>query len=193
MAGPSAVFAYLLPDPEHSAARGILVLAYLGAAAIWFWAFRRTRQAPPDSCSRWWLIGAVLLFLLALNKEFDLRRQFELGFRWLAQSGGWYERRRPLQFFFAVILPSGVGAIALVMLATKARVFAAQHFLAAVGWGLLFVYLALRQCQEWKPMLPWLEALRYHDWRLALEVGGLLLVGLAGLRRRPSPACGSAQ
>jgi hypothetical protein len=52
---------------------------------------------------------------------------------------------------------------------------------------LLLLYLALRQTQEWKPVLPWLSAIRYYDWRLALEAAGIMLVVLAALIARPPP------
>jgi hypothetical protein len=34
-------------------------------------------------------------------------------------------------------------------------------------------------------MLHWLAAIRYHDWRLALEVAGMLLVVVAALTGPP--------
>jgi hypothetical protein len=57
--------------------------------------------------------------------------------------------------------------------------------LALAGWVLLLLYLALRQTQEWKPVLPWLSAIRYYDWRLLLEMAGLLLVILGALVAHP--------
>jgi hypothetical protein len=42
------------------------------------------------------------------------------------------------------------------------------------------VYLALRQSQEWKPAIAWLEAVNYRDWRIVLETVRIgLLVGSA--------------
>jgi hypothetical protein len=49
------------------------------------------------------------------------------------------------------------------------------------------VYLALRQSQEWKPALAWLEAVNYRDWRMVLEIVGIgLLIGSAAMSRRSS-------
>lgn len=182
----SLSLAYLLPDPEHStAARLILVLGYVVAAFCWLRSYRRTRAVAADSSSRWWLLGAVLLFLLAINKLFNLRLQVEAGIRALAKTEGWYDRRQPMQFVVAVVLPSVLAVLTGLFLATKGSMFLRRHPLALAGWMLLLLYLALRQTQEWKPVLPWLSAIRYYDWRLALEVAGMLLVVLAALIAHP--------
>jgi hypothetical protein len=103
----SSWLAYLLPDPEHSpAARLLLVLGYVLAALCWLRANQRARLGAAGSFSRWWLVGAVLLFLLAINKLFNLRVQFEAGTRALAKAGHWYARRQPMQFVVAIVLPS---------------------------------------------------------------------------------------
>jgi hypothetical protein len=197
VAGMSSLLAYLLPDPEHStAARSILVLGYVVAAICWLRSYQRARLGSADSFSRWWLLGAVLLFLLATNKLFNLRVQFEAGIRALAKAENWYDWRQPMQFVVAVVLPSVLALCTGAFLATKARSFVRRHPLALAGWLLLLLYLALRQTQEWKPVLPWLSAIRYYDWRLALEVAGLLLVVVAAFiahpplpsRRSPPPA-----
>jgi len=182
-------WAYVLPDPEHSpTARVILIVGYVLAAACWLRASRRARVASSGSFSRWWLLGAILLFLLAINKQFNLRGQFEAGIRALAKSGHWYDERRPMQFVVAVVLPSVLALFAGAFMVTRARIFLRCHPLALWGWVLLLLYLALRQAQEWKPALRWLSSIRYHDWRLALEAAGMLLVVLAAVLARPPPA-----
>ena len=192
-----SLLAYLLPDPEHSAAaRSLLVLGYVAAALCWLRSYRRARQGAADSFMQSWRLGAVLLFLLALNKLLNLRMQFEDAIRALAKAKGWYDRRQPVQFVLAIVLPSVLALLTGAFLATKARSFVRQHPLALTGWILLLLYLALRQTQEWKPVLPWLAAIRYYDWRLALEAAGMLLVILAALiahpplpdRRSPPPS-----
>jgi hypothetical protein len=192
MAVTSSVLAYLLPDPEHSvAARSLLVVGYVMAGFCWLQAGRRARSGSTGSYPGWWLLGAILLFLLAVNKQFNLRGLFEAGIRALARSEHWYDQRKPVQFALAIVLPSLLGILTASFLAIKGRAFIRRHPLALVGWLLLLLYLALRQSQEWKPVLPWLSAIRYHDWRLALEVAGLLLVAIAALAahrpRFPTP------
>jgi hypothetical protein len=187
----SSLFAYLLPDPEHStAARSLLALGYVVVALCWLRASRRVRPGSAGAFSRWWLWGAVLLFVLAINKQFNLRGQFEDGFRALAKAEHWYDRRQPVQFALAILLPALLALFTAAFLAVKGRRFIRCHPLALAGWVLLWLYLALRQSQEWHPVVPWLSAIRYHDWRLALEMAGLLLVALAALVPHPPPQSG---
>ena len=189
VAGVSSFLAYWLPDPEHTAAaKGLLVLGYFVAAVCWLRASRRARLTSAGSFSRWWLLGAVLLFLLAVNKQLNLRGEFEAGFRALAKAGHWYDGRQPMQFAVAVVLPVVLALFAGAFMVTKGRVFLRSHPLALLGWLVLLLYLALRQTQEWKPVLRWLSAIRYYDWRLALEAAGILLVVLAAILARPPPA-----
>ena len=175
--------ALILPDPEHSRpARVVLALGYLVAALCWLAAGLRARNAREQTLRRWWLLGALLLLLLAANKLFDFRAQCELLIRMLAKSSGWYDRRQPVQFFLAIVLPSVAGFVVLmVMLRTTARRFVRQHPFALPGWFLVLLYLALRQTQEWKPALVWLGSVNYYQWRLPLEVAGIGLVTLAAI------------
>ena len=173
-----------LPDPEHSPLlRALLVLGYLVAAACW-----GRHGARTDPNRRWWLLGAFLLFLLAMNKAFDFRTQCETFIRTLAQANGWYQQRQPVQFLLAILLPLAAGLFLLLLLRTKARRFAREHPLMLPGWFLLLLYLALRQSQEWKPALHWLTLLHYHQWRLLLEMAGLALVTLAAVRAGNQPS-----
>ena len=182
MAGMNISVAYLLPDPEHSVpAEVLLVIGYLVAAALWLRASRRAGRESQTSFAFWWLLGAILLFALALNKTIDFRRVIELTLRTLGQAQGWYEKRRPAQFALAVLLPAVLAVLTTIYLATKGRAFLRSNPLALAGWLCLLLYLVLRQSQEWKPALPVLQAIHYHDWRLALEAGGILLVVLAPL------------
>ena len=124
----SSLLAFLLPDPEHSTAAGsILVLGYLLAALCWLLAYRRARLGPAESFSNWWLLGAFLLLLLAVNKAFNLRVQFEAGIRSLAKAENWYDRRQPVQFVFAVVLPLVLAVLTGAFLATKGRHFLRSH------------------------------------------------------------------
>lgn len=180
------LLAYLLPDPENSPTRGVLVVGYLAAALLWW---RRGRQESGGSSdskagseARWWYLGAALLFLLAVNKTFNLRLQFEAVFRAIAKAGGWYERRQKMQFVVAIVLPAVLAIGTTIFLAVKGRRFLSGNPLALAGWALLLLYLSVRQAQEWKPALKWLTTMHYRDWRLALEVGGMGLVVVAAVR-----------
>jgi hypothetical protein len=98
-----------LPDPEHSSlARLILTSAYVISAWLWWRAGTKTATV---SDSFLWRLGALLLFLLAMNKFFNLRLLFEGGMRAIAKSGNWYNRRQPVQFVVAVVLPLLLAAV----------------------------------------------------------------------------------
>jgi hypothetical protein len=92
-----------------------------------------------------------------------------------------------MQFVVAVVLPGLAAVFVGIVLATRGKDFVRSHRIALLGWMLLLLYLVLRQSQEWKGALPWLEAVHYHDWRLALEVAGIALVMCAAVIERPPP------
>ena len=169
----------MLPDPEHSfVARALLVAGYVVAA--WYWS-RAARRARADDDSYWWWVGTVGLLLLTTNKLFNLRPVFEGILRAIAKAGGWYEQRQSAQFVVAIVLPL-LGILIVSILATKSRPFLKRHLTASTGWTLLLLYLVLRQTQEWKPSLVVLNAIRYHDWRLALETAGIVMVIVGALQ-----------
>jgi hypothetical protein len=122
-----------------------------------------------------------------MNKFFNLRLLFEDGMRTIAKSGNWYDRRQPVQFVVAIVLPLLLAAIVIIFTLTKGKTFLGRRPAALAGWIFLLLYLALRQTQEWKPALACLEAIRYRDWRIGLEVVGIgLLIGSALMSRRSS-------
>jgi hypothetical protein len=183
----SATILFLaLPDPEHSTlARLVLTSAYLIAAWLWWRAGSKTATLADSFI---WRLGATFLLLLSINKLLNLRPLFESGIRTIAKSENWYDRRQPVQFVVAIVLPLLLAAIVVIFTLTKGKAFLRRRPAALAGWIFLLSYLALRQSQEWKPALPWLEAIHYRDWRLGLEVLGIgLVIGSAVMSRRASP------
>jgi len=158
-----------------------LIVGYAVAAWLWWRAGRQTKFAAD---SLLWRLGAVLLFLLTLNKLFNLRLVSEAGIRALAKSGHWYDHRQPMQFAVAIVLPFVCAVLISIFFATKGRAFFRRHRSALWGWVMLLLYLTLRQTQEWKPVLPWLAAIDYRDWRLVLETGGIALVAFSAFAPR---------
>jgi len=172
-----------LPDPEHSTlARLVLTSAYVIAAWLWWRAGTKTATIAD---SYLWRLGATLLFLLAMNKFFNLRLLSEAGIRAIAKAGNWYDSRQPVQFAVAIVLPLLLAAVVVIFTLTKGKEFLRSRPAALAGWIFLLLYLALRQSQEWKPALAWLEAIHYRDWRIGLELVGIaLLIGSAVMNRR---------
>ena len=158
-----------------------LVVRY--AVAAWLW-WRPGRQTRLTADSLLWRLGAVLLCLLALNKLFNLRLVSEAGMRAFAKSGHWYDHRQPVQFAVAIVLPFVCAVLVSLLFATKGRAFFRRHDSALWGWAMLLLYLTLRQTQEWKPVLPWLAAIGYRDWRLVLEAAGIAFVAFSAFTLR---------
>jgi hypothetical protein len=182
----SALFLFVaLPDPEHSTlARVVLTSAYVIAAWLWWRAGTKTATYGD---SYLWRLGATLLFLLAMNKLFNLRLLLEAGIRAIAKAGNWYDSRQPVQFAVAIVLPLLLAAVVVIFTLTKGKVFLGNRPSAFAGWTFLLLYLALRQTQEWKPALVWLQAIHYRDWRIVLEIVGIaMLIGSAVMNRRSS-------
>lgn len=181
------ILASWLPDPERPATmRLALGMAYGLAALCWVQGAARARATAADrpGVARWWLLGAGLLALLGANKVFLLRAQGEVWLRTLAQAQGWYDHRQPVQILLAVGLPVAALSLAAWWARGSGHDFVTRHRLAVLGGLVLLLYLALRQSQEWKPLLGFLESLHYRDWRFALEVIGLVLVVVAPWRGR---------
>ena len=82
---------------------------------------------------------------------------------------------------FRSVLPL-LGTLIVSILATKSRAFLKRRIAVSIGWMLLLLYLVLRQTQEWKPSLVVLNAIRYYDWRLALEIAGIVMVVVGASR-----------
>ena len=178
----SASLLYMLPDPEQStSARAFLVAAY--AFAAWCWC-RAARKAGSDYDSYWWWVGTVGLILLSINKLFNLRLVFGDTIRVIVKAGNVYYRDHVAQqFVFAIVLPLVLGVVTARILMTKSKAFFEGRASALIGWVLLLLYLVLRQTQEWKPSIVVLNMIRYHDWRLGLELAGIAFVVFAALSR----------
>jgi hypothetical protein len=131
------------------------------------------------------------LLFLAVSKAIDLRAHCEIWFRQFARATGWWDRRQPVQFFLAIVLPAVAGLLLGALTFSRARRFSRQYPVAVLGWFLIYLYLAFRQSLEWKPALAWLVSIGYFSWRLLLETGGLLLLTAVALRAaRPGKSLG---
>jgi len=92
----------------------VTVLVYVLVAAL---AFRVAAKNPFPRLSRYrerqfWILIAVLMALLAINKQLDLQSAMTAAGRCLAQMQGWYGNRRPVQELFLI----AIGALAVSLL-----------------------------------------------------------------------------
>lgn len=141
--------------------------AYLvGAVLCW-----RAGQHPASGnlATRAWRVLAAALLALGINKQFDLQTMFaELG-RQLALQQGWYERRRPVQLVFVLLIMALAGALVL-WVVRLARGPLAPLRLALVGAVLLLGFIAVRA-----------SSLHAVDWLLGRSLVGLRLGALLEL------------
>jgi hypothetical protein len=136
----------------------VIVGAYVLAAALAVVAAVRAVTRPEG---RFWIIAAVGLLFLGLNKQLDLHTYLTGALRQMSRREGWYEHRRPVQAAFIVF----VALIALrvgVYLTRLAVAAGAGVRLAMVGLVLLGAYLLLRAA-----------SLHHVDAALALMVNGV--------------------
>ncbi|MEX1115956.1 MAG: hypothetical protein WEB53_11950 [Akkermansiaceae bacterium] len=90
-----------------------------------------------------WLLVAMLMVLLGLNKQLDLQTLLTDIGRVISHQQGWYENRREFQkwFVLGVLAASGFSVS---LLAWKFRSFWREHILLAAGLGFLLTFIVIR-------------------------------------------------
>lgn len=126
----------------------------------------------------WWALLAVLMALLALNKQLDLQTLMTELARDMAHSQGWYEGRRTAQRGFLVLLGLGFLAAAL-GLGWWLRQVASRIVLAASGLVVVLSFVLLRAATF--QHLPGFDAL-LDDSAWMMELLGCALIGIGAWR-----------
>jgi hypothetical protein len=101
------------------------------------------RELREGEFGRFWLVLAVLLLLLGVNKQLDLQSWLTQFGRDLALSQGWYGQRQGVQIVFIVIMMLG-GVLALLWGSWRWRDLWQMHSWACVGLVLLGVFVLVR-------------------------------------------------
>ncbi|UAB91755.1 isopropylmalate isomerase (plasmid) [Ruegeria sp. SCSIO 43209] len=127
-----------------------------------------------------WVLLAVLLSLLALNKQLDLQSFLTASARCLAIEQGWYENRRPVQLAFigAVgICCLIIGWAAALLLGRSLR----RTWLALLGLCVVLAFILIRAAGfHHVDTLIGMEIYSIRaNW--VLELSGLVLILIAGL------------
>lgn len=141
---------------DRNAVAWLTVGAYALAAALAARAFLAARAgqrllAPIDPrearnqalLKRVWLLIAITLVALGINKQLDLQTLFVQTVRDRAFAGGWYDDRRGYQEDFIVVVLA-LGMIATILLAVSLRHVIRRVVLAVVGMGLLVSFVVIR-------------------------------------------------
>lgn len=138
------------------------------------------------TAARFWLLLTVALWALGINKQLDLQTSLtEIG-RSLAHTGGWYERRHDVQFYFLVAI--GVsGAVALAGLICLLWPLSVSRALALIGVTSLLTFVLIRASSFHHVDIFLGQTALGLRWNWILELSGIGLVGIgAALERRTS-------
>jgi hypothetical protein len=150
--------------------------AMLACGRVWRLDLRASRAGETASPTLW-LILAVLLGLLGVNKQLDLQSlATDIG-RTLAKRQNWYAQRRELQAAFIV----GVGAAGLVLLAVftwLARREPKRNVTALAGIVLLFAFVMIRAASFHHFDLFIQSRFAGVKWNAILELGGISVVAI---------------
>jgi hypothetical protein len=168
----------------------VTVLAYLLASILALG--RMIRESRDDLCCwRAWKYLALILFVLAINKQLDLQSLFTHLLRQHALNNGWYEYRRPLQILFIIVMSITLPMIFffnLPRLRDRWKDFAIPMF----GLASLMVFVLLR-ASAFHNMDLFIEKEFYGikmNW--LLELGGIALIVFGIRYGKSTPQKGSS-
>ena len=159
------------------------VLAYaLGVYLCWL-AARRAGRAPGLAAGSrgMWLLVALLMAFLCINKQLDLQSLFTAIGRRIAWKQGWYEDRREFQKWFVLGLLA-FSFLTTLTLAIRYHVFWRGHFLLASGLAFLVTFIAVRAVSfhHFDTILKSKIAGVKLNW--FLELTGILFILIAAIR-----------
>ena len=125
-----------------------------------------------------WTILFWLLVALGINKQLDLQSAFTEIARQIALSGGWYEKRRLMQFVFVVLIAGAgiLGSFTVYKVALRAGRYAQ---LGVAGFVLLMSFVVIRAASfHYIDRLIDLRPLGIRvNW--VLELGGISIIAAA--------------
>ncbi len=128
-----------------------------------------------------WILVALGLTALGLNKQLDLQSLFTDIGRVASHHLGWYEVRRGVQKWFVLGVIAGSGAFG-AWFVWHRHAFWTCHKLLSSGLALLAVFVLLRMMTFYHFEALSEDGHLTEALNLTLELGGILLVFLAALR-----------
>jgi hypothetical protein len=169
------------------------VAAYFAAALLLLrtWqADREATQAGQPACPGVWLLVALVLLLLGLNKQLDLQSLITVIGRRVARDGGWYGERRHVQrlFILGVLAAAVMSALGLAWVVRRHLRRVAPMLL---GLTVLLAFIVIRAA-SFHNMDHWLgSSVIGLRWNGVLELGGIVLTALgAAWAAQPPPPTG---
>lgn len=164
----------------------LTVLVYLAAATLAALAARA--QVGPEALARrerrFWIIAALLLLMLGLNKQLDLQSLLTMVARCHASLAGWYGERRGIQRAFIWLVVGG-GIACLGLLALHLRPILGRIWLALAGLTFVcgFVLIRAASFHHMDGLIGSVALGVKVNWLLELP-GPLLVLAIAWQRRR---------
>lgn len=161
----------------------VAVAGYLVGALLCGW---QAGRGKPGAERLFWILAALAMLVLGLNKQLDLQTQLTaIGRKW-ARDGGWYQQRREFQALF-IIIGALVGAAAFGALFWLVRGLRLGVWVALLGLAMLGLFVMVRAASFHHidvfmrtPVL----GLKLHT---VLELAGILVVILGAALPRPKP------
>lgn len=132
---------------------------------------------------KFWLVLALCLMFLGINKQLDLQSLFTQIGRDFALSSGWYEHRKTVQKIF--LLTIGVSALACsAWLIYKFRSACGTIKVALLGFILLLAFVVMRAASfhNFDYLIRYQIAGIKFNW--LMEIGTLLIIAVAALSYR---------
>lgn len=162
------------------------VIAYFLASLLCVLAMRKDADA-----KRFWAFLGIALVALGLNKQLDLQSFLTALARHLANSEGWYDRRRELQklFVITISLLALFGAVTTVVLLRKSS---GQIRAAAAGFVLLGAFICVRAASFHHVDRILNSGILGARFNWIIELGGISLIAVSAFgaartpRRNPS-------
>jgi membrane-associated PAP2 superfamily phosphatase len=157
---------------------GWLTVAAYAGAALCCW---RASERGPSRERRFWLVLAVVMAFLAVNKQLDLQTLFTDFGRVEAKAHGWYARRHEYQVAF-IVAAAVLGLIVIAVLLRRARQASGPVRGAIVGLGLLLLFVLVRASSFHK--VDWLISRDLGGFRTnhLMELGGIAVVAIFAFR-----------
>jgi hypothetical protein len=163
----------------------LTVAAYLAAAVTS--AMAASAGAADDPTARrervFWWIAAVVMFVLAVNKQLDLQSLVTAIARCHAQLTGWYDMRRSIQRGFILSIAAG-GTVALVLLTVWFRLILGKVWPAIMGLGFVCAFVVIRAASFHHVDVLIGRTTMGIKVNWLLELPGPIIVTLVALRRR---------
>ena len=139
------------------------------------------RPAAAQATTRFWLLLAVSMALLGVNKQLDLQSLLTQVGRDIAVYDGWWERRRAVQAAFIAAVAI-VGVLLVGLMAWLSWPLTRGRALALGGIGFLLVFVVTRASSFHHVDILLKETALGLRWNWILELSGIGLVAAGAIR-----------